>query len=177
MKEKWGTSLGAQLFTVIALSMVFFFPAPFPKCLITNMLSWSFFALNPQMESVTAWMLPLQLTRLIWRAVVSVPDSFGSCNNDKCLKNQSQVEGLLGLPFLPRHCPKQIWDEHLIPKQLWIFSLVGDLSGGGGGGRGRLMFSCICEHPGGEEEVQVTPLPYGSAACSSQRTGLKCPMR
>lgn len=74
---KQGASLVAQLFTVIALSMVFFFPQHlFPKCLITNMLGWSFFALNPQMKSVAAaFLLLLQLTQLLWRAVVSVPDS------------------------------------------------------------------------------------------------------
>lgn len=55
-----------------------FFPQHlFPKCLITNMLGGSFFALNPQMKSVAAAasMLSSQLTQLLWRAAVSVPDS------------------------------------------------------------------------------------------------------
>lgn len=56
-REETCATLVAQLFTVIALSMVFFFPAPFPKCLISNMLCRSLIALNPQMESVAALML------------------------------------------------------------------------------------------------------------------------
>lgn len=61
---------------------------------------------------------------------MSAPDSFGSCNHDETLENQSQCEGRAGLAFLPSHCPKQIWNEHLILKPLWVFSLVWGSSGG-----------------------------------------------
>lgn len=56
---------------------IYFFPQHlFPKCLITNMFGWSFSALNPQMRSVAALLLSSQLTQLLWRAVVSGPDSW-----------------------------------------------------------------------------------------------------
>lgn len=58
------------------------------------------------------------------------------------LENQSQCEELPGLAFFPSRCPKQIWNEPLILKELRVFSLVRGFSHRGGLGDDR-MFSRI----------------------------------